>query len=49
LTEGIKCLQEKGAKLEYSLALVKKIASDLKKLSGDIGKTRSRKLQSVLD
>ena len=49
LTEGIQCLQEKGAALEDSLALVKKIASDLEKVSGDIGKMVSRKMKSVLD
>jgi hypothetical protein len=49
LTEGIKCLQEKGATLEDSLALVKRIASDLEKVSGDIGKMVSRKMKSVLD
>jgi hypothetical protein len=37
LTKGIKCFQEKEATLEDSLALVQKIASDLEKVSGDIG------------
>jgi hypothetical protein len=48
-TEGIKCLQEKGATLEDSLAPMEKIASDLKKVWGDIGKMESRKVKSVLD
>ena len=47
LTEGIQCLQEKGATLEDSLALVKKIASDLEKVSGDIGKMVSRKMKKI--
>ncbi|PNF19043.1 hypothetical protein B7P43_G11713 [Cryptotermes secundus] len=49
LTEGIQCLQDRGATLEDSLALVKKIATDLEKVSGDIGKMVSRKMKSVLD
>jgi hypothetical protein len=49
LAEGIKCLQEKGATLEDSLALLKEIADDLKKMSGDIGKITSRKAKNVVD
>jgi hypothetical protein len=49
LREGIKCLQEKGAMREESLALVKKITSDLEKVPGGLGKMVSRKMKSVLD
>jgi hypothetical protein len=45
LTEGIKCLQEKGATLEDSITLVKKknISNDLEKVSRDNGKMVKRK------
>jgi hypothetical protein len=42
LTEGIKCLLEKGAKLEDSLPLVKTVAHEI---SGNVGKIVSRKIK----
>jgi hypothetical protein len=48
LTEGIKCIQEKGATLEDSLALVKNIARDLERVPVYIGKMVSRKVKRVL-
>jgi hypothetical protein len=38
MTEGIECLQDKGSTLEDSLAVMKKIANDKEKVSGDTGK-----------